>query len=228
LPAAHRLGGTPLPSTRCSAMHEGAVRDRPVTVDCIQIEPTTRCNFTCGFCCGRSMTQSDIDVSLFEKILAAYPAAKHLELQGEGEPLMHPRFFDMLDIARSKGLQVSMVTNGSYFTPAAIDHILEGGVEKISVSLESADSETFRAIRGGKLEKVIDGLERLIAERNRRGLTKPGVGFSITMLAQTAGPLTGILALYERLGLDGGVTTQPLSRMPAYTAVYDSQMKAEA
>ena len=38
-----------------------------MTVECLQIEPTTRCNFTCGFCCGRAMSQSDLDLALFER-----------------------------------------------------------------------------------------------------------------------------------------------------------------
>ena len=68
---------------------------------------------------------------------------------------MHPRFFEMVSIARTRGARVSFITNGSYFTAERIDLILAGGIEKISVSLESADAATFRAIRGGKLEKVI-------------------------------------------------------------------------
>jgi hypothetical protein len=28
----------------------------------MQIEPTTRCNFTCKFCCGRQMDQSNLDI----------------------------------------------------------------------------------------------------------------------------------------------------------------------
>jgi DNA-binding NarL/FixJ family response regulator len=39
-----------------------------------QIEPTTRCNFTCGFCCGRHMDQTDLDYGRFEAIVAAINA----------------------------------------------------------------------------------------------------------------------------------------------------------
>jgi MoaA/NifB/PqqE/SkfB family radical SAM enzyme len=194
-------------------------------IDCIQIEPTTRCNFTCGFCCGRSMVQSDIDVERFERALDDFAGARHLELQGEGEPLMHPRFFDMVDLARARGVRVSFITNGSLLSAENVDRLLRSdAVEKVSISLESADGETFRAIRGGKLEKVVAGIERLVTERNARGLARPVVGFSVTLLRRTEGHLRAIVDLYKRLGLDGGMTAQPLQHMPAYAMAYDPVM----
>jgi MoaA/NifB/PqqE/SkfB family radical SAM enzyme len=194
----------------------------------LQIEPTSRCNFTCGFCCGRSMTQSDIDVALFERVLADHPGARFLELQGEGEPLMHPRFFDMLAHAEARGLRLSFITNGSLLTADRVDRILRSrAIDKISISLESADGETFRAIRGGTLSKVVEGIQRLVTERNRRGLRRPVVGFSVTLLRRTTGHLAGIVDLYRRLGLDGGMTAQPLQAMPSYSAGYSPAMAAE-
>src|SRR5262249_54254321 len=121
---------------------------------------------------------------------------------------------------------VSFITNGSLIDDAAVEELVAGGIEKISVSLESADPTTFRAIRGGKLEKVIANLERLVAAKRARGATRPLVGFSVTMLRSTKGHLDGILALYERLGLDGGITTQPLQHMPAYTVGYRPEIAA--
>jgi MoaA/NifB/PqqE/SkfB family radical SAM enzyme len=196
-----------------------------MTVEFLQIEPTTRCNFTCGFCCGRTMTQSDLDFTLFERTLAQFKSLRHVELQGEGEPLMHPRFFDMLAAARARGIVVSMITNGSLLTAEAVAELVRGGVEKISISIESADPDRFRAIRGGKLEKVIDGIARLVAAKQGHAL--PRVGFSVTMLRSKANELDAIVALYQRLGMDGGITTQALQRMPGYVAGYPEAMQAE-
>ena len=196
-----------------------------MTIELLQIEPTTRCNFTCGFCCGRSMTQSDLDFERFERTLAQFPSLRHVELQGEGEPLLHPRFFDMLGALRARGIVMSMITNGSLLTAEAVEELVAGGVEKISISIESADPEEFRRIRGGKLEKVIDGIARLVAAK--RGMRLPRVGFSVTMLRSTAGALDGIVALYERLGMDGGITTQALQRMHAYVDAYAPAMHDE-
>jgi MoaA/NifB/PqqE/SkfB family radical SAM enzyme len=198
-----------------------------MSVRFLQVEPTTRCNFTCGFCAGRSMPQTDLPWERFVAALDAFPDLEHIELQGEGEPLLHPRFFDMVALARSRGVRVSIITNGSLFTDEAIEKTLTLGIDKIAVSIESPDAERFQQIRGGKLDKVLRGVAALVSRRNARGLDKPVVGLSITVLRSTEHELPQILALYDRLGLDGGVTLQPLQAMEVYTRHYDEALRGE-
>ncbi len=164
----------------------------------------------------------------FVTVLDAFPELEHIELQGEGESLMHPRFFDMVVEARDRGIRVSFISNGSLLTPEPVARLLDLGIEKISVSIESPNDEEFQAIRGGKLSKVLRNLEHLMSERTRQGLDRPVVGLSITVLKSTTDRLHEILGLYRRLGLDGGVTLQPLQRMDAYTRHYAEQMNAQA
>lgn len=200
----------------------------PDPIHFLQIEPTTRCNFTCGFCAGRHLPQTDLAFERFVAALDAFPELRHIELQGEGESLLHPRFFDMIALAQARGLKVSLITNGSLLTAEAIDRLLAARVEKLSISIESADPATFQELRGGKLAKVLRGVADLLAARDARGLPRPVVGLSITVLRRTRDELPQILALYQRLGLDGGVTLQPLQAMDAYVQHYDDAMRAQA
>lgn len=193
----------------------------------LQIEPTTRCNFTCGFCAGRKMPQADLSQQTFQAALSAFPDVEHIELQGEGESLMHPLIFDFIAQARAKNVRVSFITNGSYLSDENVARLLDLGIERISVSIESARADLFRKIRGGKLEKVRRGLATLLAERTRRGLDRPSVGLSITVLKSTQGELPAILALYEELGLDGGITMQPLERKADYAKIYSDEIAQE-
>lgn len=197
------------------------------TVDLLQIEPTTRCNYTCGFCAGRYMEQSDLPLQRFVAALDAYPGLQHIELQGEGEPLLHPQFLEMLELARARGIKVSFITNGSLLSEAAIERILDLAPEKIAVSMESADPRLFQEIRGGKLEKVIRGLETLMARRRMRGQERPAVGLAITVMKRTRNELPAIRQLYERLGLDGGITVQSLQNMDAYSQHYGEDLRSE-
>ncbi len=198
-----------------------------MSVRFLQIEPTTRCNFTCGFCCGRRMPQEDLDFEVFERALDTFESLEHVELQGEGESILHPRFADMIDTLRARGIKVSFITNGSLLKPSVVSHLLQAGVDKISVSIESPDAECFQQIRGGKLSKVLHNLEHLMAEKQRLGLDRPVVGLSITVLQSTRHQLDELLALYDRLGLDGGVTLQPLQEMDVYSQHYDPDVAAE-
>lgn len=195
----------------------------------LQIEPTTRCNFTCGFCIGRGMDQTDAPFGLFQKVLETFPELQHVQVQGEGEPLMHPRFFDVLALLRRHGARVSFITNGSWFTPDNVRRILDAGVHKILVSLESPDARTFQQIRGGKLDKVVRGIRALRAAQAERDTTapSPSVGLALTILRQTRDHLPGVMRLYRELGLRGGICPQPLQKMETYREHYGPDMRAQ-
>jgi MoaA/NifB/PqqE/SkfB family radical SAM enzyme len=191
-----------------------------------QIEPTTRCNYTCGFCVGRKMRQGDLSWDTFEKFLKLHPGLKHVELQGEGEPLLHPRFFDMVEACRARGAEVSLITNGSMLSINA-DRLVASGVASVHVSLESAEPDEFAKIRGGRLAKVIEGLQCLMQRRRDGHRKQPTVGFCVTILRSTLGAIHEIVALYERLDLDGGISVQLLQDMDAYADHYDDAMRGE-
>lgn len=196
----------------------------------LQIEPTTRCNYTCGFCAGRHMEQRDLTLAELEALLDGVEELEHVELQGEGEPLLHPQYFAMIAAIRRRfpHVGVSMVTNGSMFTPENIAALLDNRISRIFVSLESAEDEKFQAIRGGKLSRVKRGIAAFLEERNRRGLSQPTLGFAVTVLRSTREALYDSIApLYRELGLDGGINVQPLQRMPQYASLYDADMQAE-
>ncbi len=173
------------------------------------------------------MDQADLPFERFEALLAAHPSVEHVELQGEGESLLHPRFFDMVRTLRQRKIKVSVISNGSLISESAAEQMVSLGIEKVSVSMESAEPETFRQIRGGKLEKVIAGLSNLVNARRKHGQAKPIVGLSITVMRDTQDHLPGIIALYKQLTLDGGITVQPLSTMPLYEKNYPAGLKQQ-
>ena len=195
-----------------------------------QVEPTTRCNYTCGFCVGRHMPQQDMSLDTFHRFIEQVEGLEALELQGEGEPLLHPDFFTMIALAREKfpDLEISMITNGSMFTRENIEQLLDAKVARIFVSVESVNDEDFQRIRGGKLERVRRGIRQLLAARNKRSMAYPVVGLTVTVLRSTAQELPKMLPLFYRdLDLDGGINMQPLQAMPQYTGIYDPTMKQE-
>jgi MoaA/NifB/PqqE/SkfB family radical SAM enzyme len=194
----------------------------------LQVEPTTRCNFRCGFCAGRHMDQTDLELDAFAKILDGLTELEHLELQGEGEPLLHPAFFEMARVARARGIEVSTITNGSLFTAARIERLLDADLTSVLVSIESPAPSEFAAIRGGRLDKVIEGIGALLSAREARRLRRPAVGFAVTVLKSTERRFPEVLDLYRRLGLDGGVVVQTLNPMEAYARSYSESMRAES
>lgn len=185
----------------------------------LQIEPATRCNYSCGFCTGRQLPQGDL-------------ARAHLvhELQDEGEPLLHLGFFELIALLRERFPQVgiSTISNGSLFTDENIERLLDHGLTRINVSMETADAECFRAIRSDKFERVERGLAAFMARRAQLGMSLPAVGLAVTVLRDTAtDAVDTVLPFYRRLGLDGGIMVQPLQRMPQYVRFYSAEMRAQ-
>jgi MoaA/NifB/PqqE/SkfB family radical SAM enzyme len=172
------------------------------------------------------MKQVDMNLHDFERIVRSFPHIRHIELQGEGEPLLNPDFFNMVELARlyHPGVRISCITNGSLFTPGNIDCILTLELDTINVSLESLMPEVFEKIRGGKLETLIEGTKNLLEARNRRGCVKPAIGFTVTILHCTVDEYPAIISLYQELGLDGGFGLQFLQKMDSYTEYYDAEL----
>ncbi len=194
------------------------------TVRLLQIEPTTRCNFTCGFCVGRHLDQNDISLETVREALARFPDVERLELHGEGEPLMHPDFFEMTRLARERGIRISTITNGSMFSTERIGRILDSGIDTLFVSIESPDQDDFKDIRGGSLNKVVAGIRALLAARNARGQDYPTIGFGVTVLKRTQTLMPAIARLYTELGMDGGISAHMLNTMENYTDYYSAAM----
>ena len=194
----------------------------------VQVEVTTRCNFRCGFCAGRHLPQRDMALDVFQRFLQSASDLGYIHLQGEGEPLVHPGFFDMVQAAKAArpAVRISMTTNGSLLARHA-ERIVEAGLDRVCLSIESTDPAVFHEIRGARLEQVLDGANALLAARKARRSERPTVGFAVTVLRKTVKELPAIAALYETLGMDGGIEVQPLQQMPTYTRIYAPEMAAQ-
>lgn len=197
-------------------------------VEFAQIEITTRCNFTCGFCAGRHMPQQDLPRAEFIAILTQWPDLIGIEIQGEGEPLLHKDFFALIHDAKSLCPQakLSSITNGSLLNEANIAALVKSGLDQLWISLETLEPLRFQRIRGGKLSRVLRGLRALLIAKKAAGSALK-VGFAVTLLHSEVKQLQLISRLYHALGMDGGIGLQGLQTMPAYQQHYDNQLKAE-
>lgn len=198
-------------------------------VSFIQIEPTTRCNFKCIFCAGRHYNQGDLSCEGLNKILDIFTNLKHVQLQGEGEPLLNPNFFEMLNMLRQKNISVSFVTNGSHFSSKNISGILEYSdvIKAIMVSIDTLDAEQFKLIRTGDLHKITEGLETLLEARKKSNKDLPPIGLTATVLKSTMKNKNEVAAYYKKLGLNAGVVFQPLQKMDSYIIHYDDSVEDE-
>src|SRR5512134_3536072 len=84
--------------------------------EAFQIEVTSRCTLRCRMCPRAALEDSwpelDLSWEAFQGIARAFPEVQHVHLQGWGEPLLHPRLFEMIALAKRAGCRVGLTTNG--------------------------------------------------------------------------------------------------------------------
>ncbi len=194
----------------------------------LNLEPTTRCNFSCWYCVGRHMEQADIEVDNFARILDNFPQLRTLALVGEGEPLMHKQFFEMVKIARDRGMKVGTISNGSTFSRSNIEKICESGINYISISIDSTNPEKFSSSRiGGDLSKTLDNIKKLVDYRNSIGGIYPKIGLKGTLLSYNKDELPKIVDLAKLYGVEVFESFQPLNPMCTYIPIYPAENMLE-
>ena len=70
-----------------------------------------------------------------------------MHLQGLGEPMMHPRFFDMVAYAAGKGIRVTTNSNLTLLNERRAAACVASGLDCLHVSIDGATAETYERIR---------------------------------------------------------------------------------
>lgn len=131
----------------------------------IQVEISTHCNFTCFYCAGRDMEQRYMSLEFFDGIMDRLPPGDHVVcLQGEGEPMVHPDFWAMVERVRSRGHTPYTITNGSRIDAAKVARAFP----KIAVSLDTLDPAEAERIGRKKLDKVLRNVDHLLEHMGPR------------------------------------------------------------
>jgi len=141
------------------------------------VDPANTCNFRCTFCptgdraliksTGRWQGQMDFDV--YKKVIDDLDEfdrpLKVLRLYKEGEPLLHPRFADMVRYARNSGSveYIDTTTNGHLLTPDRVGPILDAGIDRINISVDGMSTEQYWAFTKTRVDfaAFVDNIRRL-------------------------------------------------------------------
>src|ERR1041385_615058 len=98
----------------------------------------------------------------FTRLVDQIPTMTELQLQGLGEPMMHPRFFDMVAYASARGIEVSTNSNLTLLTPARAERCVQSGLTWLHISIDGATAETYERIRvRSRFERVVGNLTHL-------------------------------------------------------------------
>jgi len=137
---------------------------------CVQIEPTSMCNFRCVMCyqVDKSFSSKSqgymgmMSFEMFQGIVDQLEGNVHaVTMASRGEPTLNPHFSEMLEYAGHKFLGLKLNTNASMLSEEMCHRILSSGLRTLVFSADSADKETYEKIRvNGKFESVYRNIER--------------------------------------------------------------------
>jgi len=163
-----------------------------------QIEVTNRCNLTCTMCPRDhfNLPKEDMSDEVFKKIVSRLKGVTQLTLTGWGEPLCHPRIFEMISYCKAQGYQVKLTTNGTLLTSAMRQKVIASGLDEISISLESIRQVSEM---GHSTRDVLSHVEGLMQER-QKGV--PAVTLQSTLHRGKGEDIYEIILCGKKLGVD--------------------------
>lgn len=146
--------------------------DTPYTV---AVDPCNLCNFKCKFCAmqttekKQNYVKQQMKLDLFKKIvddLACFPQRlKVLRINGQGEPLLNKNYCEMVQYAKEKNVAdwIETITNGSLLEPSINQRLVDSGINRIRISIESLDVAGYKNMAQTTLDfsKFVENIKDL-------------------------------------------------------------------
>ena len=183
----------------------------PRLLDCIQVEVTSRCPGRCAYCPRTTRradwVSRDMDLATFARLEPMLHRTGRVHLQGWGEPLLNPAFFDMAALARRSGCAVSTTTCGLCMDDVIAAGLVASGIDIAAFSFAGTDPESNRSRAGVDFDRVCDAIGRLAAAKAARGADSPAIHLAYLLLASNLEAVRGLPALMRRLSVQGAVVS---------------------
>lgn len=176
----------------------------------VQIEPVGQCNLRCRMCPiqfraegAPGQPRAYMDFAVFCRLIDQFPGMTELQLQGLGEPLLHPRFFEMVRHAAQRDIRVSTNTNLSAMSEQGAQECAGSGLHTMHVSLDGATAQTYQAIRlRARFERVLRNLRRLQQAKQRLQSELPHIRLVAVAMRYNLAELPDLVVLAHEEGID--------------------------
>ncbi len=202
----------------CSILDElnGRAYERCIPLN-VTLELTLRCNIRCTHCYNfdRDLPRPAPDPELtMDEIRALFGELRRagtlfLTLTG-GEAMMHPRFWEIADLAASQGFALSVLSNGTLLTERACARLAAyPNLWAVSLSVYGASAATHDGVTQvpGSFDRTMAGARRLRGAGARTSL-------KFIVMRANAAEVSDMLALAEGEGFEYAVD-------PSITGRYD-------
>lgn len=143
---------------------------------CVQIEPSSICNFRCVFCfqTDRKLTKPSekhmglMSLDMFKNIIDQLEGkVDFVTLASRGEPLLNRNLPEMLAYIKGKFLGFKINTNASHLNEVNSRLILDSEISTLVFSADAGDKEVYESLRvNGNFDKVLENIRNFNKIRN--------------------------------------------------------------
>ncbi|RXT07903.1 radical SAM/SPASM domain-containing protein [Ammoniphilus sp. CFH 90114] len=129
----------------------------------VYVEITSVCNLACAFCPQTGRQAKFINVDKFREILDQIkPHTNHIYLHVKGEPLLHPKIDELLDISHEKGFKVNITSNGTLLPKVKHKLLGKPALRQMNFSLHSFDGHEGSENREGYLSNILSFVREVV------------------------------------------------------------------
>lgn len=161
----------------------------------VHIEISNVCNLQCSFCPEVIRAKKLIDLELFEKIVKQVaPITEQVAFHLMGDPLVHPKLADLVEICGKYKAPIFFVTNGVLMTTKNRAILLNPAFRQINFSLHSFNDNFPGRDPSNYLESIFSFTEEALALRPELYLN-----FRLWNLADVHGSTEANLDLLKRV-----------------------------
>lgn len=183
----------------------------PRELECMQVEVTSYCPGRCTYCPhtteGEHWRATHMTPEIFAGLWPLMRRCGRVHLQGWGEPLLHPHFFEFVALALRAGCRVSTTSCGLRMDDALAARLVDCGLDVMAFSLTGTD-EASNASRVGvpfaRVEQAISTMQRV---RKARMGVHLEIHLAYLLLYSGIPALNNLPALMERLDVHGAVVS---------------------
>ncbi len=132
----------------------------------VNIEISNICNLQCSFCPEVIRAKKLIDLDLFRKIIEQVsPLTEQVCFHLMGDPLVHPKLAELVDICEEHSTRIFFVTNGVLLREKQTALLLRPAFRQVNFSLHSFHDNFPDRDPTDYLERVFAYTERALIER---------------------------------------------------------------